>query len=94
MSTCRSCGCPIIWAVTPNGKKIPLDARAPTFVLDRNGEKTDGIPQALSGKMDDRGLRAYVSHFSTCPGATKHSKTKAAQSSLLPPEPPAGHWEE
>ena len=87
MSTCKSCGIPIIWAISPNGKKIPLDARAPTFILDRNREVTDGLPQA-------RRHRAYVSHFSTCPDATKHSKTKAAQSSLLPPEPPTGHWEE
>ena len=24
--TCRSCGAAILWAVTPNGKKMPLDA--------------------------------------------------------------------
>ena len=38
MSECRSCGDEIVWMVTPNGKKIPVDAET---VSDREAEVFD-----------------------------------------------------
>lgn len=63
-AACRGCGRPIIWAVTANAKKIPLDARA---VVYRLHEGAVGAPQAI--KATD----VYVSHFSTCPKADQFS---------------------
>ena len=63
MSTCNSCGADIIWAVTRNGKGMPLDAKTETRIV-------------LERSEVDRPLvvmrKTYVSHFSTCPNAATH----------------------
>jgi hypothetical protein len=33
-NTCRSCGAAIIWIVTENGKRMPLDERVLTIITD------------------------------------------------------------
>lgn len=63
-STCRSCGAPIIWAHTPNGKSMPLDAEPdPTgnIVLDDGTARVEPN-QTLTGTR-------HTSHFATCPHA-------------------------
>ncbi|MCB9919688.1 MAG: hypothetical protein H6832_14895 [Planctomycetes bacterium] len=73
-SACKSCGKAIYWITTP-GKdgglvRIPLDAVAPVYAItDVDGEPVLGA----------RAENAYVSHFSTCPNASKHSKRGAAR---------------
>lgn len=62
-ATCRSCGAPIIWARTVNGKAMPLDAE-PTDagnVSLVNGVAYVGEQLALPP--------CYTSHFATCPDA-------------------------
>jgi hypothetical protein len=67
-ATCRSCGADIIWVVSTNGKRMPLDALAQMrFVLSSAG---DGTPPEAQLR------ETYVSHFSTCPNADKHRKAK------------------
>ena len=65
LAQCQSCGCPMVWAKSPKGANMPLDARAVIYEL----------------VWDETGaLRAvptpgyYVSHFSTCKNASVHSK--------------------
>jgi len=70
MSTCRSCGAPIIWAVTTTGAKMPLDADPDPeglFVLER------GVAVHV---IDAKGVDRYTSHFATCPDAASHRKAK------------------
>lgn len=59
---CKACGFPLVIADGPNGKAIPLDARAPTY------EVKDGVATRST---------ALVSHFSTCPEASRFSGTRA-----------------
>lgn len=68
---CRSCGKKIVWAVTENGKRIPLDDVAPTFTVRR-------VQLEKTGEYEDRAERstARVSHFSTCKDANYWSKGK------------------
>lgn len=72
MSECRSCGAPITWAITDNGKRIPLDAEpAP------NGNLilVDGV--ARTPRIDDDvPFLQYVSHFATCPNAQQHRRSR------------------
>ena len=74
MSNCRSCGAEIRWAVTDNGKRIPLDAEPRddgnvhiynrvAYVLDVNGAAI--VEHRRSGDS------LYVSHFATCKDAPK-----------------------
>jgi hypothetical protein len=69
IASCRSCGAPIVWAVTSSGKRMPLDARAAVvFGLDT----TSDPPLATRGQGDP----LYVSHFATCPNAAQHRKSR------------------
>ena len=61
---CRSCGAPIYWVTTSNGKKMPLDTGAEQKFVMRDG----------TAHME----RVYQSHFVTCPNATQHRKNKSA----------------
>ncbi len=55
--TCRGCGASILWAVTPAGKKMPLDEKAITVC-------------EVVGDEIVRQVRGHVSHFATCPKAS------------------------
>ena len=83
LTHCRSCGSPIVWTITANGKRMPVDAdpvevRNGFELVDPDGAvvQFDGLEEVV----DDAELRAvyrkaapgerlYVSHFSTCPTA-------------------------
>lgn len=71
MSLCRSCGNPIIWTVTANGKKMPVD-RDPvggTFVLVYDELDPSTAPRSLSEDV-------HLSHFATCPNADQHRRSR------------------
>jgi len=64
---CRSCGVPIKFLVNrATGRKIPVDLKAAVYCLEDDGKLT---------KVDGY----YVSHFSTCPQATQHTKKGGGQ---------------
>jgi hypothetical protein len=72
--TCRSCGAALLWAITPKGKRMPLDA-APVegglwFAYDVAGEKHCAPARAgAEGPL-------YTSHFATCPQADQHRRRR------------------
>lgn len=64
-SPCRSCGAPLLWAVTERGKRMPLSAASEErrFVVTENGGET-----ACSSQL------TYLSHWAECPNADNHRK--------------------
>lgn len=63
---CKSCGRELTFARTPDGKAVPLDMVAPVYELELDWE---------TGQMVAvRTTSAHVSHFSTCPHASQHSR--------------------
>jgi len=78
VSACRSCGAEIIWALTENGKRIPLDAEpyagdSPSglFVLRQFSDEKTAIattPDAFPGEY------LWRSHFASCPQAKEWRK--------------------
>ena len=75
MSTCGSCDAPIRWALTVNGKRIPLDAEP---VADGNIVLRSGIAhieKTAALDLDGGGAR-YVSHFATCPNSQQHRRRR------------------
>lgn len=79
MSTCASCGAPILWAVTgKQHRRIPID---PDPTADGNIELAplpDSRPYyattwGTSHTWPD-GTPRYRSHFSTCPQASEHRR--------------------
>ncbi len=70
---CRSCGRLVIWAVTKNGKRMPVDASPTsdgTIALD---EGPDGAVKAsVAGPAPELLWEPrYTSHFATCPEAAR-----------------------
>lgn len=65
-STCRSCGAPIMWAITDRGRRMPLSKATErrTFTLEQNGDATIC-----------RSVVTYDSHFTDCPDADRHRTT-------------------
>ncbi len=85
---CRSCCAPIFWTVNANGKRNPVDVE-PTIdgslflfvrrdVLGRDYLFATHAAAAseVSEKAMARGQPRYISHFATCPDATKHRRRK------------------
>lgn len=68
-SRCRSCGQIIDWAITENGRRMPLD---PDPVDTGNLVVVDGV--AHPPRLGDEELPRRVSHFATCPDAGVHRK--------------------
>ncbi len=64
---CKSCGKPILWATTPAGKAMPLDAESETWWLLEGG--------VAIGESRCRGVVVHRSHFATCPQAGEHRRS-------------------
>lgn len=76
MAKCKGCGAEIIWAKNENNKMIPLDAKAPVYVLTMRDDTTmDGEARC---QIAEKG-RAFVSHFATCSKANEFSGSKKRQ---------------
>jgi hypothetical protein len=85
LARCRSCDSPIVWAITANDKRMPVDVdpvevRNGFQLVDPDGAivEFDGLEEVA----DDEDLRAvyvkaapgqrlYTSHFATCPKAAQ-----------------------
>lgn len=66
-ANCRRCGRRIVWAVTTNGKRIPLDpAVNPSGNVAR---ETEGDPPRVRVLRRDEecSLPRYDPHFASCP---------------------------
>lgn len=80
IAKCRSCGAPVIWALTVKGNATCFDAQPNTegtFVL-RRGKRTATIYTKYV-KTDDEeyaGEPRYTSHFASCPNADQHRKDR------------------
>ena len=76
MSRCRSCGAPILWAITGKASKpMPVDAEPSpdgNLVLTEDGAQSRAI---VLDKIQlrfarERGEALHCSHFATCPEAS------------------------
>lgn len=84
---CRSCEAPVTWAITKNGKSMPLD-RDPVeggnvrltgqTVIGHTGREGPECEVIGAGTFTEDELAAneprYVSHFATCPKASSHRR--------------------
>lgn len=71
---CKGCGRKIVWGIKPDGKRVPLDAVAPVFLL-RGLDKEQGCYPVDIAPPDT----AFVSHFATCPKASEFSKNRKTE---------------
>lgn len=72
---CKSCGAEIIWIVDQDGTRLPVNKRR-VRVYDQG----EGVQPSQFLVWADQSPKLYhISHFVTCPNATKHSKSNADQ---------------
>lgn len=76
MSRCRSCNAEIIWAITENGKKIPLDAEPVARPIGLFAIDTSTDPPLAVSTASERREPEYRSHFATCPNADQHRRSR------------------
>lgn len=62
--TCNSCGARILWSLTENGKKVPLNPPEKRFVCYMPSDSAEHV----------KIVETYISHFVTCPSAASHRK--------------------
>ncbi len=80
MNRCRSCHAPVRWAVTANGKRIPVDAdpmaEGGNLLLSLDDPPTATVVDPGALMLVDDGKR-FVSHFVTCPDADEHRRPRS-----------------
>ena len=82
IAQCRSCGADIIWVITQNGAKMPLDPEpspegrfVKVRVVRGMGGKTEFHVRSLkNSELEGNTKHLYASHFQTCPFADRHKK--------------------
>ena len=76
MSYCRSCGAPIKWIRTKNGKPHPVDP-AKHYIIKGEGSATlvteagTFIRGEFVSVEEGANGEGYTSHFATCPNASR-----------------------
>lgn len=79
MAKCRSCGAEIKFIKLTSGKWNPVDIQKRTLIKDEGDEVlVTEAGEIIKGRFAslEEGANAsgYISHFATCPFATKHRK--------------------
>lgn len=69
MSQCKSCGAELMWATTPAGKSMPLEAKGETLWLVEGGVNT---------VVKCKPVVVRRAHWAQCPGAGQHRTPKDA----------------
>lgn len=79
---CKSCGAPVLWAVTSSGSRIPLDPTEIRASADGPGRAVSLVVEGgavVSLREDPAGDQVgRESHFATCPNAAQHRKPTPA----------------
>lgn len=81
---CRSCKAPIVWILTPSGKKAPADT-----ALSYTGQgwrEVDGQWKLVEASAE---APVHLSHFTTCPDGPAWSSKKPTKAKKTLPEPDA-----
>lgn len=80
-TTCRGCGRPIMWIMTPGGKPMPCDTAPVYYKLKAKGPDKIVTPEGVTvsceivatpGTADGYG---FMPHWATCPEAGKFKRT-------------------
>ncbi len=68
ISTCRGCGAPILWLISPKDKLTPIDP-APTARGNLRIDLDYGVWLMILNFGEVPPEERYISHFATCPNA-------------------------
>lgn len=74
ISACRSCMAPIYWAITTNGKRMPVDSQPSphgSFRLEERPDEPDPLAVWIPA---GHAPNLHEAHFVRCPNAAQHRK--------------------
>jgi len=79
--TCKSCNAPIVWAITPKGKRAPIDAEPSDkgnirIQTDAAAPIAHYLSEIELAAARASGERLHLSHFVTCPQAAQHRRPR------------------
>lgn len=74
MATCSSCGAEILWTITANGARMPVDVKPTGKAVVLRTNPGDALTPY------SRVVDAFVSHFATCPQAARHRSAPPKES--------------
>ena len=69
--TCRSCGAPIVWGITKNGRLVPMDPPENRYVFKNEDARED---ERGRGRGHYEIEKTWLSHFATCPDRDQHRR--------------------
>lgn len=75
---CRACGVDLVFVAGPTGRTIPLQRIRNIYVI--SGAEAAVRVEPMGGAAEDAGA-FWVSHFETCPRASRFSRGKRRGSS-------------
>lgn len=70
---CRSCGAPIFWVLTSNGKRMPIDAE-PVEVIAAGRYAVSWPSEPQTAPLAIHSPAIHLTHFATCPNAAHHRR--------------------
>lgn len=77
MATCKGCGAAIVWAISVNEKKVPLDEKPEhRYITEEVPHWNNGKPAGVVERV--RLVKTYMPHHGTCPEVDKFRKPKGS----------------
>ncbi len=81
ITTCKSCGARILWALTATGKRMPIDSepseKGTLFLVGLAAiDHRSTLEDARQAR--EKAAPRYTSHFATCPAAAVHRRKRDA----------------
>lgn len=75
VDSCRSCRESVIWCLTEQGKRMPVDVEpVPHGNLTLSDARPTPVATVVSKSGREPGRRLYISHFATCPKSNQHRR--------------------
>lgn len=77
MAVCNSCHAQIWWALTAEGKSMPINQQPDpdgTVSTDQSGIVEIITDPVEKERLRRRGRKFYTAHFATCPEADQHRR--------------------
>lgn len=78
---CQSCGAEVVWRVTVDGRRVPLDPGAdPMGVVRRVGDRVRFLSKKDAEAARAAGEQLLMPHHATCASVERHRVPRAQES--------------
>ena len=78
-SACESCGAAVVWAITAQAKRMPVDeqpVRGGSVALEQRTPGAPPLARIIPAQLRGTRTDLHTSHFATCPHAASWRKRR------------------